>query len=550
MDYVVLDPACGSGNFLYVAYRELRRIEQRLREREQELREAEGKGGQSPIAFFPLQNLRGIEIDRFAVSLARVTLWMAHKLATLELGLDEATLPLADLSGIKVGDALRSTWPKANVIIGNPPFHGSQNMRREFGDDYVRWLDQRFGIGVKDYCVYWFRLAHDHLPDGERAGLVGTNSVSQNRMRHVSLNYIAENGGVITDAVSRQKWPGAAVVNVSIVNWVKKPTQPPAKFMLDGAEVTGVSTRLIESPLQIEEFDPLPQNKGRCFQGPIPAGNFYLSLADGDALRARTDADYRAVVRPYLNGDDITEDPRQRPRRYVIDFGFRSLEEAMLYPAALDVVRRQVKPERDKNRDQGFREKWWRFGRPRGEMREALAGLHRYIGLNRVGKRMLFAWCDAATCPSDLVIVFAFSDDYHMGVLSSSIHRAWAMKESSTLEDRPRYTPSSAFESFPWPAPSEAAWNRIGELSAGIIKRRQEIAVERDIGLTELYNQVDEGAWQDLARLHAGLDVAVAEAYGWPESVATDRLEIVKRLAELHADVRVGRVDYDPFECR
>ncbi|MGI8946024.1 MAG: class I SAM-dependent DNA methyltransferase [Thermoleophilaceae bacterium] len=547
MSYIVLDPACGSGNFLYVAYRELRRIEQRLREREQELREAEGKGGQSPIAFYPLQNVCGIELDRFAVSLARVTLWMGHKLATLELGLDEGTLPLADLSGIRVGDALRTSWPRAEAIIGNPPFHGSQNLRKELGDDYVAWLGERFGIGVKDYCVYWFRLAHDHLPDGRRAGLVGTNSISQNRMRKVSLNYIAEHGGVITDAVSKQKWPGAAVVNVSIVNWVKHPPTPPAERRLDGVAVAGISTRLVESPLAVEEFEPLAPNSGRCFQGPIPAGDFYLTLADGEALRARQDAPYTEVVRPYLIGDDITDDPRQQPRRYAIDFGFRTLEQAMAYPAALDIVRRQVKPARDRNRDRGFREQWWRFGRPRGEMRDALRGLPRYIGLNRIGKRMLFVWCDATTCPSDLVIVFAFDDDYSMGVISSSAHRAWAVRESSTLRVDSRYTPTSAFATFPWPTPDEGMKQRIGELSAAIIQRRRRICVEREIGLTDLYNQIDEGAWQDLAEFHADLDGAVALAYGWPAAVASDPLRAIERLVALHAEVRAGRVEYAPF---
>ncbi len=547
MDYVVLDPACGSGNFLYVAYRELRRIEQRLREREQQLREAEGRGGQAPIAFFPLQNMRGIEIDRFAVSLARVTLWMGHKLSTLELGLDEATLPLADLSGIRVGDALRVSWPRADAIVGNPPFHGSQNMRREFGDDYVNWLDRRFGIGIKDYCVYWFRLAHDHLADDHRAGLVGTNSISQNRARKVSLNYIAENGGVITDAVSRQKWPGAAVVNVSIVNWIKNPATAPTEFLLDGTDVSGISTRLVESELSVEEFPRLRENVGRCFQGPIPAGDFYLTIDDAQELLGRDEAQYADVVRPYLNGDDIAEDPRQAPRRYVIDFAFRSLEEAMRYPAALDVVRAKVKPERDANADEGFRKFWWRFGRPRGKMRQALDGLQRYIGLNRVGKRMLFVWCDPPVCPSDLVIVFAFDDDYAMGVLTSTIHRSWALKESSTLEDRPRYTPSSAFETFPWPSPDENAKQEIGDLAAAIIKRRQEITVERGIGLTDLYNEVDDGAWQDLAKLHSDLDAAVAQAYGWPRAVSEDPVAIVARLAERHAAIVAGEIPYDPF---
>jgi hypothetical protein len=233
LNYVVLDPACGSGNFLYIAYRELRRLERRLGEKELALRHAQGrrKATQGALtAFFPLTNIKGIEINAFAVALARVTLWMAHKLAVDELDLDEATLPLENLSGIQVADALRIDWPRASVIIGNPPFHGDRHLRGLLGDDYVQWLKNTFHCGVKDHCVYWFRKAQDHLEPGQRGGLVGTNSISQNRGRSASLNYIVENGGVITEAISSQDWPGAANVDVSIVNWIKQPAQPPRVY--------------------------------------------------------------------------------------------------------------------------------------------------------------------------------------------------------------------------------------------------------------------------------------------------------------------------------
>jgi hypothetical protein len=226
---------------------------------------------------------------------------------------------------------------------------------------------------------------------GDRAGLVGTNSISQNRARGASLNYVVEKGGVITDAVSRQKWPGEAVVNVSIVNWVQQPSEPPQHFVLDGEPVEGINTRLRESKLPIEEYESLPANLGRSFQGPIPAGSFYLEPEEAEGILARDDANYSEVVRPYLIGDDITEEPEQQPRRFIIDFGFMALERAMKYPAALEVVRERVKPERDVNRDKGFREHWWRFGRPRGEMRKAIESLPRYIAGNRIGKRFLFS---------------------------------------------------------------------------------------------------------------------------------------------------------------
>ncbi len=547
LNYVVLDPACGSGNFLYVAYRELRRIEAKLAARASELALAEGRAAQEGLSvFFPLQNMRGIEIEQFGVDLARVTLWMGHRLAVEELDLHESTLPLADLSGIRRADALKVDWGDANAIIGNPPYHGSQNLRKVLDADYVEWLKGQFGAGLKDLCVYWFRRAADQMRPGDRAGLVGTNSISQNRARGASLNYVIEKGGVITDAVSRQKWPGEAVVNVSIVNWIQRPGETPERFVLDGEPVEGINTRLRESKLAIEEYEPLVANKARSFQGPIPAGNFYLEPDEAEAILARDDADYADVVRPYLIGDDITEEPEQKPRRFIVDFSMRTLEQAMQYSEALRLVRERVKPGRDENNREAYRRYWWRFAEPRPKMREVIEPLDRYIAGNRIGKRFLFCWSDVSVCPSDLTIIFAFNDDYSMGVITSSTHGAWAYSEMSTLEDRPRYTPTSCFETFPWPQPADSLREEIGELAKRLIERRQAICVENEIGLTDLYNQVDDGAWEELADLHRQLDEAVARAYGWQPAVAHDPLEIKARLAELHAAVIAG-TPYDPF---
>jgi hypothetical protein len=295
---------------------------------------------------------------------------------------------------------------------------------------------------------------------------------------------------------------------------VQRPSKEPERFVLDGEPVVGINTRLRESKVSIEEYEALPANLGRSFQGPIPAGDFYLEPDEAQGVLVKTDASYADVVRPYLVGDDITEEPEQRPRRYVVDFGFRSLEETMQYPAALEIVRSQVKPMRDENRDKGFREYWWRFGRPRGEMREAIASRSRFVAGNAQGKRFLFCWVDAEVCPSNLTNVFAFDDDYSIGVLNSSIHGAWAHSESSTLRIDLRYTPTSCFETFPWPQPDETVRTEIGTIAADLIERRQEICVEHEFGLTVLYNQVDEGAWVEVADLHRALDEAVAGAYG------------------------------------
>jgi len=549
-DYVVLDPACGSGNFLYVAYRELRRIEAALRRRSEDMRRSAGLRRQEAMAlYFPMGNIRGIEQDQFAVELARLSLVMGHKLAVDELDLSERVLPLPDLSGIQQGDALRVGWPRADAIVGNPPYHGSQQIRSELGDDYAEWLRSEFGIGLKDYAVYWFRKAHDGLADGGRAGLVATNSITQNRSRGASLAWVVETGGVITSAVSKQPWPGDAVVNVSIVNWVKRPAKTPTAALLDGREVEAVTPALRAEGEDISAAGRLPANRGSAFQGPIPVGaGFVLTPAEADMLLARDDADYAQVVRPYLIGQDIAEDPQQRPRRFVIDFAARALEEAAAFPAALEIVRERVKPERERNRDRRFREHWWRFGRPRGEMRQAIGPLSRFIGGNRIGKRMLFCWCEPWTCPSDLVNVFAFADEHAMGVLCSRLHQEWARAQSSTLRVDIRYTPTSAFETFPWPpAPSEAHRAAVGSAAAAMVERRQAICAEREIGLTTLYNELDDGAYADLRARHERLDRAVAAAYGWPASAASGADESNRRLLELNGQIVRGEVEYDPF---
>jgi hypothetical protein len=550
LDYVVLDPACGSGNFLYIAYREMRRLEQRLHEKERDLRLARGRRSAEQnalTAFFPLTNIKGIEINAFAVSLARVTLWMAHKLSVDELDLDEATLPLEDLSGIRAADALRIDWPKASVIVGNPPFHGDRHLRGLLGDDYIAWLKREFDCGVKDHCVYWFRKAHDHLAPGQRAGLVGTNSISQKRARSASLNYIVERGGAITEAVSTQPWPGEAVVEVSIVNWVREPSKAPTTFVLDETLAEGIDTALEPSTIPLADVPVIPANRGRAFQGFLPGAKYDLSPVEASALLARHDAPYADVVKQYLNGRDITSSPRQEPSRFVIDFGQLPLEVAIRFPAALDVVRAQAKDAREASTSYERNPRWWQFLWPRPDFRSAVGGFDRFIAGTRVAKRILFTWCEPTWRPSDATNVFALDSDYAMGVLTSRVHTDWAAKKSSTLRQDIRYTPSSAFETFPWPQSTEAQREAIGTIAHDLIALRRRLCVQHDIGLTMLYNRLDDGAFEDLRVLHDELDLAVILAYRWQPNVRDDVRERNLRLYDLNARIVAGDLPYTPF---
>ncbi|MBF2097876.1 MAG: class I SAM-dependent DNA methyltransferase [Gloeomargaritaceae cyanobacterium C42_A2020_066] len=223
--YRVLDSACGSGNFLYVAYQELKWIEKVLLDK---LAKLEGRPEvQQRIGFVTPNQFFRIDINPFAVELARVTLMIARKVAVDELELQEPVLPLDRLdTNVVCADALFTEWPRADAVIGNPPFLGGKHLKLQLGDEYIERVFARFP-DVKDsvdFCAYWFRLAHNHIGGGGRAGLVGTNSISQGKSRAAALEYVTRNGGLIHDAVSSQPWSGEAAVHVSIVNWLKVPS--------------------------------------------------------------------------------------------------------------------------------------------------------------------------------------------------------------------------------------------------------------------------------------------------------------------------------------
>ncbi|MFZ0712293.1 MAG: DNA methyltransferase, partial [Terrimicrobiaceae bacterium] len=453
-NFRVLDPACGCGNFLYIAYRELRHLERDLLSRVVELHRADGVKLPPKLPRVGLKNMLGIEKDAFAAHLARVVLWIGHKVALDDLRItDEKYLPLADLPGIQVADALKIEWPSCEAIVSNPPFVGDRMLRSTIGDEEIDYLKKTFGIGVKDYCVYWFRKAHDHLRPGQRAGLVGTNSVSQNRGREESLQYIAANGGVITDAISSQDWPGEATVEVSLVNWVREPVEPPMAYELNGELLEEpISPSLRPLSKSVDRAVDIRMNARRAFIGPVINGKGFL-LEEEEAAEFLNRGDtWRHVIRPYLVGEDVLSRADHGPTRWVIDFGFRSLEECERnFPEAVKIVRSRVKPHRDTVKRAVYREKWWRFAEPIKEMREQLLSLTRYVAAPAQGKRILYAWQNPWTCPSNLTIVFAFDDDYSMGLLMSAAHTAWTVARCSTLRLDLRYTPTTVFMSFPWP---------------------------------------------------------------------------------------------------
>lgn len=572
--FKVLDPACGCGNFLYVAYDALRGLEADARDRLAELCAAEGRPLPDGLPRVPLSNMLGIEIDAFAVRLARVVLWIGHALAVerhhllgesgpvppsaaeAALRRADAPLPLPEITTIIEGDALEITWPQCDAIVGNPPFIGSQHLRQHIGDEAVARLGDLFpGVGVREYVTYWFRKAHDHLDPGERAGLVATNSIREGRARKASLEYVTEHGGVITDAISTVPWEGEANVHVSIVNWVKQPGEDPGPLTLDDEPVDSITPSLTEGSHH-EAPARLAGNAGRSFQGPIPVGKGF-ELTDGQAqeLLARGDARYADVVRPFLKGKDLTDDPRQQPRQWTIDFADMALEEAMRYPAALQIVQDSVKAERQLKRRKRHRDYWWQFGESRIGMRAALAPLPRYIAANEYGKRIQFAWQQRASCPNNKIIAIASADPAVLGLLISRPFALWIVRWGGRLKSDLHFTPTTVFETFPFPPTDRDRWATIGEIAEDLTALRSELCLTgtaQPIGLTKLYNAVDEGAFRDLSGLHRRLDQAVLTAYGWPRSLATpspdhDR-DLLRRLYERNQALAAGvEPDYKAF---
>ncbi len=299
--YRVLDPACGSGNFHYVAYRELRRLEVDLLQAIDERRRS-ARRDQRAYAFVTPDHFYGMDTNAFAVEIAKVFMMLGKKLSADELDADQPVLPLDSLdANIMASDALFEAWPRADAIIGNPPYLGRRKMVQELGAEYVQRLGRRHPqvAGVSDFVTHWFPLAHDHLPEGGRAGFVATNTIRENDSRISSLDYIQDHGGTITNAVSSQPWTGDAAVHVSIVNWHKGPVEGPHVLWLNNSElrleVSEINTTL--SPrVDLRRAQQLRANTHLkvCYQGQTPGITSAFTL-DGTAIsytapRRRSDA--------------------------------------------------------------------------------------------------------------------------------------------------------------------------------------------------------------------------------------------------------------------
>jgi type II restriction/modification system DNA methylase subunit YeeA len=472
----------------------------------------------------------------------------------------------------------RAEWPEADVIIGNPPFLGNKKMIAELGEDYTRALRKAWPEvpGGVDLVCYWFAKAWAIIVSGraKRAGLVATNSIRGGANREV-LKPIVEHGRIF-EAWSDQEWTvDGAAVRVSLICFEIEDSED---AVLNGMPVAFIAADLTIAETQITTALPLASNKGVSFQGPVLVGDFDIDTCTaGQWLKAALNPNGRPnsdVLRPLRNGQDLTTRPRDK---WVINFREMPEAEAALYELPFQHVAQFVRPSRAASNDRQRREKWWRLGRSGAAFFAALDGRRRYVATSQVAKHRMYVWLDPIVQPHQTVIAIARDDDTSFGILHSRFHELWALRMGTFLGvgNDPRYTPSTTFETFPFPeglTPDIPAANyatdpraqaiaaaaaRLNELRENwlnppdlvvrepevvpgypdrILPANEEAAKElKKRTLTNLYNARPQ--W--LANAHAALDEAVAEAYGWGDDWRAGLLtddEILSRLFHLNQE--------------
>ncbi|MDO8500790.1 MAG: hypothetical protein Q7S20_03015 [Gemmatimonadaceae bacterium] len=604
-----LDPACGSGNFLYVTMAAVKRIELEVLNEITRL-----SGGQGALVLDEVhpRQFHGIEVKPWAREIAELTLWIGYHqfwreshggrtppdpiledTGTIEcrdavLAWDEIVHrperdrpdptprvvhpvtgelvpdPEAKLPYYEYLGARQAEWPKADFIVGNPPYLGSKRMRDALGDGYVDALRTVYATIPEsaDFVLYWWYKAGVAVASGAvaRAGIITTNSITQVHARPV-LQQVRELGARVIWAIPNHPWnddvDGAAVrVALTVLG---QPIDNARLVSIDDAGSVGsiqTATQLNDDLTASADVSEATEqrvlaNKGVASMGFALHGAGFLLTAEEAAALLRQSPSLTKIVRPMVAGKDLTQRSRDR---WVIDFGYMEESEATSFVQAFEIVRDRVKPERAANARDVLREKWWQFGWPRRELRQALHGLSRYIGTTETAKFRHFQFVDAAIAPDHSVVAIAIDNAAILGVLSSKLHETWALSAGATLEDRPRYTKTLCFDPYCFPVGQPELANRVSAVAERLdAHRKAAIARDERVTMTGMYNVVaklrsgarltpKERAIHEIAAcgvlrdIHNELDALVAEAYGWPWPM--EKEEILERLVALH-DERV-----------
>ena len=539
-----LDPACGSGNFLYVTLDMVKRVELEV------LRAIEEITGNPELGIEEVGpwQFHGIEKKEWAREIAELTLWIGYHQFWMEhhkggkvpepVLQDTGTLEMRDavldwdeivevpeksrpdptpriphpVTGKLVPDtsvrlpyyehrgARQAPWPQADFIVGNPPYIGSRRIRTLLGDGYADALHKAYP-GVPDgadFVMHWWHRSAGAIASGMtlKAGLITTNSITQRSNRAV-VAAAAENGVEIQWAVSDHPWvdeAGAAAVRVAMTVMAHSPPHATLVQVNDHGEIIEQQTvsRLnsdltISADVASAARHPLEGNRGISARGVILRGlGFLLDYAEAQKL-TKSDPANSEIVRPYVNGSDLARGGR---KLFVIDFANRNEEQARRFPVLFDLVRDRVKSERAGKKEQRARDVWWQFWCVREGMREALEGLVRYIATTYVARHRVFQYLDSHTIADDKVVVIALDDGYALGVLSSAVHAVWALATGTRLGvgNDPTYNNSHCFDPFPFPDTEADIRTRITTVAEQLDKHRKDaLARDERVTITKSY---------------------------------------------------------------
>jgi len=483
-NFRVLDPACGSGNFLFMGLKALKDIEHQSHLDAAAL----GLDREADLVTGP-HNMLGLELNEYAAELARVTVWIGELQWRLLHGYEFKTNPVLEpLDHIECRDALltfgadgaapvEAAWPKASVVMGNPPFLGVSRKRSELGEGYTRALDAIYAPGVPggaDLVCYWFARALKAIETNGlgAAGLVATNSIRGGASRKV-LQSITERSHIYA-AWGDEPWVNdGAAVRVSLVcfghvNSTQLNGMPVPQIYADLTAPT-----MAGDLLDVSKAHTLPENLGASFQGASKKAKFEIDAKVArDWLRmpnphGRPNSD---VLKPWANGFELSRGPQHQ---WIIDFGNELSEtEAGLFEYPFGYVVAHIKPERITKSEPALRDFWWRFGRPRVEMRSSFKPLPRFVATVAHAKHRFFVWLPVTTSPDQALITVARADDATFGILHSRFHELWSLRMGTSLEDRPRYTPTTCFETFPFPeglTPADTAHQTTEAIEGGAL---------------------------------------------------------------------------------
>jgi hypothetical protein len=619
----ILDPACGTGNFLYVALEHLKRLEGEVLDLLAGLGEIPGLQG--PGLTVDPHQLLGIEANPRAVAITELVLWIGylqwhfrtrgrampaepvlrnfrnieHRDALLTWSREELVRgpdrrPLTRWDGrtkkrhpitgemvpdenarvevVRLIGAQAARWPRADFIIGNPPFIGAKYLRELLEDGYVEalWRTYRQMPQSADYVMYWWHRAAQQVTAGHtrRFGFITTNSLPQAFNRRVVQRHLEHVDGVSLDfAIPDHPWvdaSDAAAVRIAmtvgirgrdrpgrLLQVLRETPLPDGEADVEVIECSGVIHADLRIGADLTRVRLLRANEGLCSRGvQLIGAGFIVTPDQAKALGLGRVPGIERHIRPYLGGRDVTR--RSRDFMVIDLFGLTETEIRQRFPDVYQWVLDRVKPEREQNNRISYRNFWWIFGEPRAELRPAVVELDRFIVTAATAKHRIFTFLDARVLPDDGLIAIALTDAFRFGVLSSRIHVAWAQNAGGTLEDRQRYNQSRCFDPFPFPDCGECQRPTIAAIAEELDGLRKErLRLYPDLTLTGLYNVLaklrsgehlteaergihDRGLVGVLRRLHDDLDNAVFAAYGWPNDIGDDGL--LARLAALNRE--------------